>query len=370
MDSPISAQRCTECGSLLRPEQCGGLCAKCLALGLLSNPDPLASTDSASESPIRFDHLTLIGSGGMGAVYEAYDRKLARSVALKFLHANLMSNPAARLRFELEALVSSQLEHPGVIPIYDTGRDVEGRPFYVMRRVHGGTLSDVLSGLQKHEPTFIQNFDLSRLLSLFEKLCSAVAFAHSRKIIHRDLKPANIILGQFGEVFVMDWGLAKPLEPLPALDKLVEGEAFFSEMASYERERLLRMARVRTDTTPDAILGTLGFMAPEQADGCGHEADQRTDIYALGAILYNILTLHPPVLGTENRSVLHKTASGRIKHPLEYQSHKWFERAHPLPHCPKGRIPPVLANTAMKALAKLPSDRFQSVSDLLDSLPK
>jgi serine/threonine-protein kinase len=305
----------------------------------------------------------------MGAVYEAYDQRLARTVALKFLHADLMSNPAARVRFELEALISSQLAHPGVIPVYDIGKDIEGRPFYAMRRVHGETLEAILNHLAQREGSRVERYPLERLLTIFQKVCGTIAFAHSRKIIHRDLKPANIMLSEFGEVFVLDWGLAKPLERIPALEELIEQDGWFADLNGCERERALRLAALRSDTNPNALLGTLGFMAPEQADGNSHEADERTDIYALGAILYNILTLRPPITGERSGHVLQKTASGEIAHPLEKPSRGWLTRGESLPHWRRGRLVTTIANVAMKALSKLPRDRYRSVKDLAEAIP-
>jgi serine/threonine protein kinase len=368
MNQASARSSCSRCGSQLSPDLCGGLCTKCVAKSLLSTDELVDSIDSSSTSPVRFDTLTLIGAGGMGAVYEAYDRRLSRNVALKFLHAELMSSPAARLRFELETLISSQLEHPGVIPVYDVGHDVEGRPFYVMRRIEGTTLNEVLSGLQRTDAALVQRYPLSALIAAFVKICEAVAFAHARKIIHRDLKPANIMLGRFNEVFVMDWGLAKPLSGFPALESLIENDAYLAELSALDRERMFRFSAVRSDTNPNALLGTLGFMAPEQAEGNGVDADERTDIYALGAILYSILTLRPPVAGERRGSVLRKTASGEIEHPLKNQHRYWVRRGERLPHCSKGRIPAALAEIAMKGLSKLPRNRYQTVKELLTDL--
>ncbi len=369
MEASETQTLCARCQAPLSSEQCGGLCSRCVARSFLLFDDPVDLSASQAEQPLRFDGLTLIGVGGMGAVYEAYDRRLSRTVALKFLLAAHVSNPAARMRFELEALISSQLDHPGVIPVYDVGCDVEGRPFYVMRRIQGETLSDAIAQLAKKEAAHVERYSLHHLLAIFRKVCATIGFAHSLKIIHRDLKPANIMLGRFDQVFVMDWGLAKPLDNSPAFEKWIESDGGFEEMNSVDREKILRLAALRSDTNPNALLGTLGFMAPEQADGNGHQADQRTDVYALGAILYNILTLQPPVLGDRSALIIERTATGQIPHPFAARPRSWLGRTERLVHWPRGRLPALLAEIAMKALSKASRDRYASVEDLLAALP-
>jgi eukaryotic-like serine/threonine-protein kinase len=358
MGFPEEPARCPRCSAALSADQCDGLCPACIAKGVLAWAEP--QIEPVTETRIRYETHSLIGFGGMGAVYEGFDRQLARPVALKFLHAHLTRNPGARTRFQLEILICSHLEHPGVIPIYDSGHDDEGRPFYVMRKVQGVVLSDVLRKAGCRPP----EYELKDLLRVFNGLCATVSYAHSKRIIHRDLKPGNVMLSEFGEVFVLDWGLAKSLGQLPAAQGLIEDEGFYSETTSYEHQRIARMDDLRSETEPHSVLGSLGFMAPEQADGNIHEADERTDIYALGAILYNMLTLRPPVVGEERQLVLHKTAAGKIVPALEFNPRNWFSPDRGLPHCPKGRIPSALAKIAMKALSKNPRERFQSVEDL------
>jgi serine/threonine protein kinase len=212
----------------------------------------------------RYSVLREIGRGGMGTVYLALDEDLGREVAIKVPHAA----PTATLerRLQVEARVLAQLEHPGIVPIHDTGRLADGRLFYVMKRVRGRTLLDHLRDLP----------DLTERLRVFERICEPVAFAHAHGIIHRDLKPDNVMVGAFGEVMVMDWGVAKT----------VSGEAVAPE------EQTADVAA--GGTHPGTVIGTAGFMPPEQARGEVDGVDRRSDIYSLGAILFLLLTGEPP----------------------------------------------------------------------------
>jgi serine/threonine protein kinase len=185
----------------------------------------------------RYTILEQIGRGGMGSVYLARDERLGREVAIKV--ASGVPGAEVERRLHAEVRVLAALEHPGIVPIHDAGRLADGRLFYVMKRVRGATLSEHLQRVTS----------LSERLGIFERICEAVSFAHARGVIHRDLKPDNVMIGEFGEVLVMDWGIAQ-------VGSLADSEA---------------------------VVGTRGFMAPEQERGS--EADARTDVYGLGAIL-------------------------------------------------------------------------------------
>ena len=197
----------------------------------------------------RYTLLEPIGEGGMGIVYRGHDAELDREVAIKVLRSPDRRDLLAR--FAQEARVLARLEHPGIVPVHDAGRLPDGRPFYVMTLVRGRPLSDAGA----LPPT------LEERLRLFQRVSEPVAFAHSRGIVHRDLKPANIMIGPFGEALVMDWGVAK-----------VFGAADHG-----------------------AVLGTAGYMAPEQAAGDSAEVDQRADLFGLGAILRDLAEGAPPV---------------------------------------------------------------------------
>jgi serine/threonine protein kinase len=211
----------------------------------------------------RYTVMAAIGSGGMGTVYAARDAELDREVAIKV--SNAVESQAFEQRLAAESRILARLEHPGIVPVHDVGRLADGRLFYVMKRVHGRTLTEQLR----------DDSDLSERLRIFERICEATAFAHARRILHRDLKPDNVMVGAFGEVMVMDWGVAKalddPARPAPAAAAAARADA------------------VADATNQGTVLGTRGFMAPEQASG-GASVDERADVYSLGAILFALLS--------------------------------------------------------------------------------
>ena len=223
-----------------------------------------------------YDVVEAIGRGGRGTVYLAHDRDLDREVAVKVIQLPEGDGELSE-RMLREARILARLEHPGIVPVHDVGTLPDGRVFYVMKRVRG-------SRLDEHAPAV----SLPERLRIFQRICEAVAFAHAQGVIHRDLKPENVMVGTFGEVLVMDWGVAKiltPRPPLPSPSPLPgEGEKAESE----KREE-------RGVTGHGTILGTPGYMAPEQARGEVERIDERTDVYALGAILSFLLAGEQPV---------------------------------------------------------------------------
>jgi serine/threonine protein kinase len=215
----------------------------------------------------RYELIGKIGQGGMGSVFQVRDQVLDRVVALKVIDA-LSAHPGAAERMIQEARALARLEHPSIVPVYDGGVLPDGRFYYAMKLVRGKRLDEQLDDL----PT------LAERLGLFQKILGAVAFAHAHGIIHRDLKPQNIMLGPFGEVLVMDWGVARALNaPLqPVLDATAGVPA--------------PLGHTETGT----VLGTPGYMSPEQASGDAALVDERTDVYALGGVLYFLLTRQAP----------------------------------------------------------------------------
>ena len=207
----------------------------------------------------------VIGRGGIGEVLAAHDLRIGRDVAIKRLHER-RPNPEQVSRFLREARIQARLEHPAIPPVHELGDDPEGRPYFAMKRLTGVTLGELLRAPEPNRP---------RLLRAFVEVCQAIEFAHTRGVVHRDLKPANIILGDFGDVYVIDWGLAR-----------VVGEAV-AEVVTDDIDSL--------DVKTGDLLGTPGYMAPEQLQQAA-EAGRPADIYALGSILFEILTgepLHP-----------------------------------------------------------------------------
>jgi serine/threonine-protein kinase len=231
-----------------------------------------------------------IARGGMGIVLRAHDERFQRSLAVKVLQEKYQGNAEVAHRFLEEAQVMGQLQHPGIPPVYDLGELPDGRPFFALKLIKGRTLAEFLH--ERPHPAH----DLARWVALFGQVCQTVAYAHSRGILHRDLKPSNVMVGAFGEVQVMDWGLAKVL-----------GSTHTSGAAIQAKE-MSTIATVRTAeddlaTQEGAVLGTPAYMAPEQARGEIERLDERADVFGLGAILCVLLTGKPPYVASSKAEV-------------------------------------------------------------------
>jgi len=222
----------------------------------------------------------------MGIVYRATDTVLGREVAIKVLLERFGPASAAAMRFLDEARITGQLQHPAIPPVHALGTLRDGRPFLAMKLVKGRTLDELLQ--ERTDPTD----NLGRYLAAFEQVCQAVGYAHAHKVIHRDLKPANIMVGSFGEVQVMDWGLAKKLGEEPVAETRAADETRGTEIRS------LRDSGGMTEA--GSLLGTPAFMPPEQAIGAVGLVDERSDVFGLGAILCVILTGQPPYVGRDD----------------------------------------------------------------------
>lgn len=289
-----------------------------------------------------------IARGGMGAILSAVDRDIRREVAMKIMIGEFEEED--RARFVEEAQITGQLEHPNIVPVHELGIDREGRLFFTMKRVRGQSLEEILAALREREPLAMRRFPLPVLLRAFIEVCHAIAFAHAKGVLHRDLKPANIMLGDFGEVLVMDWGLAKvmaaPERPRSTL--LGERETPPAESAPFFANVTTFRKRVGWKTADGFVAGTPAYMSPEQARG--EEIDPRSDVYALGAILYEILTLRPTVEGDSVEDIMQKVVNGTIPPPQPFH--------------PDRPIPEELIAIALKALEYAPQNRYQSVHEL------
>lgn len=294
------------------------------------NDKPIEKTEliSDGDSDSRYSRTRLQGRGGTGRVWVAKDLRLDREVALKELIES--NQERSRVRFLREARITSQLEHPAIIPIYELVTDDTSNPYYTMRLVRGNTLKEAIALAHKDQEDSILK---SRLLRHFEDICNAIAYAHRNSIIHRDLKTANVVIGEFGETVVLDWGLAKNL------DATIDN--------SNDTDPLLDSDRFDF-TIEGKSIGTPSYMAPEQAEGRVEEIDERSDVYGLGAILYEILTGQPPFTGSSATKILADVVSRTPTPPEELNPH----------------IPPALVSICNKCLNKNSMDRYLSV-DLL-----
>jgi eukaryotic-like serine/threonine-protein kinase len=293
--------------------------------------------------PQKYDVGSLVARGGMGAIMNATELATGRTVAMKVV---LQGSPNSALtRFVSEARITAQLEHPNIVPVHELSVDEHGRPFYTMKMVRGITLQKVIDLLIDGQAGTVKKYGLPALLTIFQKLCDAVAFAHSKGVIHRDLKPENVMLGDFGEVLVMDWGLAKLLHKDDS-----RADAGDSPDPS-------RLDETPSMTLDGAIMGTPRYMSPEQARGEVATLDPRSDIYALGAVLYHLLALRPPVKGRTVMEIVSKVGEGFCE-PLT------AAKAGPSSHLPAGRVPESLGAVVRKAMAFDRGQRYADVAQL------
>ncbi len=275
----------------------------------------------------RFRPMEFLNSGGLGWVYLADDLELRRKVAIKCLQPLPASDPVAQQRFVREAEVTAKLEHPGIVPVYGLIQQ-DSQYFYAMRFVEGETMRDRIRRLHSNSGVDWRGLEAGRLLKALCDVCNAIAFAHSRGVIHRDLKPLNIMLGPFGETLVLDWGLAK------LIDQSVD-----SINSNNHRETS------QADTQSGETVGTIGFMSPEQASGDWENVGPKSDQFALGAMLYQILTNQAPFSGTLG---LANSLSCQFAAPRTINKN----------------VPKPLEAISLKAMQKSPSDRYESVMDL------
>lgn len=290
----------------------------------------------------QYDLLGHLAAGGMSEIQIAKDRQLCRKVAYKQLLDAIKTVPGVAQRFLLEAQVTAQLDHPNIVPIYDLEQDESGHLAYAMKLVRGQTLKDLLAEasmlVHEHHPL---PPELSRetLLDHFLKVCDALGYAHAKGVIHRDLKPANLMIGQFGEVYVMDWGIAR-LVDTPDLAE----ESFAGSTAAADGNP------IDTRTRIGDVLGTPCYMSPEQASGANDTLDARSDIYALGLILYELVCFRQAIGGANTATVLKNARQGH-KRPVQA----------PSPSLP---VPRELAAIIAKATAPDRNDRYQTASEL------
>jgi len=310
----------------------------------------------------------VVATGGMGAVLKAQDNNLARTVALKVMLNSAEATDQAVYSFVAEAQITGQLEHPNIVPLHDIGVAADGTIYYTMKLIEGRTLRDILKDIRDGNAETLQRFPLDKLLTIFQKVCDGIAYAHSRRVVHRDLKPDNVMVGAFGEVLVLDWGLAKVLPEPGQADTEEHGAEFSGPLPSGGGGDVMA-------TMAGQVKGTPNYMSPEQAEGRVADIDTRSDIYALGGILYCILTTQPPITGANLDEILSKvtavdaknesSASPAIIAPSLYNAMDvQHPSGSPAPHCPGGRVPEALSAVTMKCLARSREARYQTVEEL------
>ncbi|HMO15025.1 MAG TPA: protein kinase [Pirellulaceae bacterium] len=310
---------------------------------------------STFESRHRFELISPLASGGLGKVSIAKDKELNRHVAIKEMLPNHANNPESCIRFAREAEITSQLEHPAIVPIHSLGLSSENVPFYSMRLIKGRTLRELAVDLkQKYSgPERFTSLEFRRLLSSFITVCQAVEHAHSRHIIHRDIKPANVIVGEHGESMLVDWGLAKLIKD--ATETLKGGADFESSVTVNEQfTNQPKDQDFEIDLTTQGVsIGTPAYMSPEQANDAA-TAGRASDVFSLGATLYFLLTGQAPYRGTSSRDVLAAARHGVFSAPRKV--------------CPS--IPKPLEAICQKAMHQIPQERYATPAKLAEEIEK
>jgi serine/threonine-protein kinase len=306
------------------------------------NDQPVASGVAQRLSSDRYSLIRIHAKGGIGEVWLARDSHLGREIAMKRLQSATATSTSAQARFLREARLTGQLQHPGIAPVYELSQGAKDQePFYTMRLIKGRTLTE--AAREYHERRRAgqgQPLDLRELVGDFLSVCQVIAYAHSRGVIHRDIKGQNVVLGDFGEVMVLDWGLAKVVGQRVTEPEVERSDDITSPIIDVEGDSWV-------ETIQGEILGTPSYMSPEQASGRHDLVDQRSDIYGLGALLYELLISEPPFRGRKH-DVLRR-----------------IEEERPL--APRDRVPglsPSLEAICLKCLAKAPGDRYSSAGDL------
>lgn len=274
-----------------------------------------------------------IGRGGIGRVLRATDTHLGRAIAVKELLLRDDASPITKQRFLREARITGQLEHPNIVPVHELGRREDGTLYYTMKLVRGGTLADALDACSSLEERL-------RYLDAVLDLCHAMAYAHARGVVHRDIKPENLMLGEFGETLVLDWGLAK-----------ARGTAELQDEELARAAELLQQAS-GSHTLAGQVLGTPAYMPPEQASGDIDRIDERSDVWSLGAVLFEVLTGQPPFTGESAYNILFKVIQDEVPNVLSL--------------CPDA--PPELVAVVGKALTRNREDRYPNAGALAEEL--
>lgn len=326
----------------------------------------------------RYELLGILGTGGMGRVERVKDWRLNRILAMKILHPSWLQHPEWVQKFIEEAQATSQLQHPGIAPVHDLGQFEDGRFFFTMKHVVGRTLGEVIEEVHHSVQggqwqTTPSGWSFRRLIDAFHRVCEAVAYAHGQGVLHRDLKPENVMVGEHGEVKVVDWGLVKRAPQYAAmLEHSVEDEDDAESTLSLLSNPNAFLSQEKKSTTQfGEVKGTPAYMSPEQAAGEVDQIGAATDVYGLGAILYQILSGSAPYSGKDVRKVLFQILSeapvrpGRLGPEKDFTGTLW-EDAPALPETEYQRpaLPFSLVEICGKALARSPQKRYSNASEI------
>ncbi len=280
-------------------------------------------------------------SGGMGAILEVIDQDLRRLTAMKVIKPSFKNDERALIDFIREAKITAMLEHPNIIPVHELGLSEETGLFFTMKLMKGEPLNNILNEIKNGNAAYQEKYNEYSLMNIFRKICDAVDFAHSRNIIHRDIKPHNVIVGRYGEVLLMDWGLA-----------LYIGDPDKEE--DFSQKEALKDILALTNEKKNIIQGSPAYMSPEQAGGDSLQLDKKTDIFLLAATFYHILTLAAPYTGENLKDVLEKAKRRDLIDPQKRN--------------PERHIPDELCRIVMKAASLKKEDRYDSVQELIDEI--
>ncbi|MEC7567320.1 MAG: serine/threonine-protein kinase [Planctomycetota bacterium] len=283
----------------------------------------------------KYSDFKLLAKGGKATLHTCLDAGLGRVVVHKSIHPHLADNTRERRRFLREARIAAQIQHPNTIPIYEMGRTPTGNLYFTMKYIAGTDLFTQIQRVKSGDMQAVQEFTLDRMLDILSQACQALANAHAHGVIHRDIKPENILIGQFGEVCLVDWGVAK-VWGMPNEVRMPE-QGVDSENLNATGHRP----------------GTPLYMSPEQTIG-SHYVDQRTDVYSAGVVLYEILCLDVPFMGKDIHSTFDKIVHDQPEKP---------SRRNPDRH-----IPSPLEMICLKALSKDPARRQPSISELIGQI--
>ena len=313
-------------------------------------PDHVEGIKKNRQAGSCYSGFSVVSKGGMGTILKTTDTNCGREVAMKMSTSSEEGSEALE-RLLHEARVSANLEHPNIVPVHEINCDANGNVYFTMKYVQGDNLDTVISMIRKNDPVYVKAFPLTRLLNIFLRICDGVAFAHSKGVIHRDLKPENIMIGEYGEVLIMDWGIAKVLSETPEESREKDSQYIAKNFGGKNAFK---------KTHCGAVFGTPAFMAPEQILGKNELVDKRTDIYALGGLLYSILALRYPIMETDISELFARAVVGDIVPPCKLKCSKNKR----LMHLPSHAVPDAVSAVAMKALSVEQINRYQSVADL------